>query len=80
MKMDVLNSPFQDPACPAPRPGDKGDLALTTGGFDIPDGRKDSSPNELPRVTLIDIPDAPKPGTSMEDSLEAFHGTISTKR
>ena len=78
-KLDQLCTPFGTPVCPIPKPGDKGDLAATTGGHDIPDGQKDSFPHELPQVTLIDIKDAPKAGTSMEDEITSFSGTISTK-
>ncbi len=79
-KMDELCTPYEDPACPAPRPGDKGDLGATFGGFDIVDGEKDSYPHEMPYVTTINLEHGAKRGESFESAIDTFKGTIKTER
>ncbi len=72
-KMDKLCTPWQtsDQSCDVPPEGTKGDVSLTTGGFDIPDGQKDSYPSKMPVQTLVDLPDAPKAGTSMAADVDS---------
>ena len=65
--MGDLKTPFENPACPTPGMG--GNLGGTTGGADIPDGRKETenSVTGLPaQQTTVGVADAPGVGTVVD--------------
>lgn len=76
-----LQTPFDDYSCPMP--GMDGEGTESRGGFDIPDGRKETENSEsgLPTLpTTVSIPDGPGAGANVGmPALDRPGRTIDTK-
>lgn len=56
-----MQTPFSDAICPTPDPA--GGHEGTRGGFDLPDGKKETPDSFGTRPTLTSVRDAPAGGT-----------------
>lgn len=68
---DNFLTPFGDAAFTPPDPTSS-NLGGTRGGFDLPDGKKETPDSMGTRPTTVDVPDGPGIGAKVEDSIAEY--------